>query len=844
VNDLDLVVMHEGSTYLGNYLLNNLSVTGGRRDSLNVEEFVRLAAPAAGLWTVRVEAHRILQGPQPFAICITGGVGGPTGAVALDRFAYGLADTLGIEVIDTDAAGPITALVTSSTELWNERVLLTGSNGIFRGSLPIAPIHPQQGDGVLAVSSGDLVTVSYMNGSPGVHLAASARVNVQAPTITDVHATALGGTSAVVTWTTDLPAGTRVRFGMSAALGTVADSSGYTTQHVALLTGLQPGTAYAYDVESTTPGGDLACDSLGGAHRHFTTRAAGSLALLMDSPSANTLATWTNALDALGWDVDVSPAVANDPPLVGDSSAGLRSYAAVLWQVGPDNYPPFSDAQRAAIDSLLDGGGRLLVTGHDIGYGLSDYGCPSYSPEREAWIESGLKTRYYLDNYYADTLSGVAGSPVSGAYAGSVPYLFWLYPDAGDNVGAAPGTDGVWSGDWTDNVLHDHHMGMHWESNAPKGTNGVGTWGGRTSRLVGMFFEWRALAGSVTTSLDARTGVLQHAVAWLLGHHPPEVHIVSPAPGSVVTADFLAIKYSIGADAGRAITSRSLDYSLDGGESWTPISTAAYADSGCIWDLAGALGGAPTPNSTRALLRVHVVDDGSPVLRSTAVLAGTFTLARSAGDVRGPLLVAGSQACNPLPIRRGLAATLFATFSDAESGGGAVAAAEYSIGVVPAPAGGGTPMSGAFGGPSVQAAAALATMNVGSGSMTLWVRARDGAGNWGVASAITVPTVSSGTASVGDGTAVDFLGTPSPNPFHGRASLRFGLARAGAVRLELFDLAGRRVRTLADGLLPAGTHVATWDGRDRQGNAVGAGVYFVRLVTPARTFHARVVSLD
>ena len=407
VNDLDLLVTHNGSTYRGNYILKSPSVAGGTRDTLNVEEFVRLPAPGTGLWTARVEGHRILQGPQPFALCITGGVGGPAGAIALDRFQYGLSDTLKIEVIDTNAPGPLTAQVLSTTEPWAQNVSLTGSNGVFRGSIAIAPALAQMGDGVLAVSSGDLVTVSYTGASPAVQVVTTAHINVQAPTISNVHASALGGTQAVVSWTTNLAASSRVRFGTSGALGTTVDSSGYSTQHAVLLKGLQAGTTYRYDVESATPGGDRSADSLGGQHRAFTTRAAGPIAPLMDDPSASVLATWSNAFAALGWDVDVLAAAGNDPPLVGNSSAGLRSYQGVLWQVGPNNYPPFSDAQRAAIDSLLNYGGRLLVTGHDIGFGLSDAGAPSYTPEREAWIESGLKTRYYFDNLYADTLTGL-----------------------------------------------------------------------------------------------------------------------------------------------------------------------------------------------------------------------------------------------------------------------------------------------------------------------------------------------------------------------------------------------------------------------------------------------------
>jgi hypothetical protein len=845
VDDLDLVVTHSGSTYRGNYLLNYLSVPGGTRDSLNVEELVRLATPGPGLWTIRVEARRVVQGAQPFALCITGGVGGPAGAIALDRFHYSLSDTVEIEVIDTNASGPLKAQVMSDTEPWAQDVILTGGSGVFRGSVPIGPALAQEGDGVIAVSSGDLLTVSYAGASPAVQIMTTARVNVKAPTITNVHASALSATQAVVSWTTDVVATSRVRFATSGPLTTVVDSNGQLMQHSVLLTGLQPGSTYRYDVESVTPSGDVSADSLDGLHRSFTTRRAGSIALLMDDPSADVLATWSNAFATLGWDVDVHAAASNDPPLVGNSSAGLRSYQAVLWQVDPDKYPPFSDAQRAAIDSLLNFGGRLLVTGHDIGWGLSDAGSPSYTPERELWLESGLKTRYYFDNLYADTLTGIAGSPISGAFTDSIPYfpLFGLYPDAGDNVGVAPGTDGVWAADWTENYIKNKYLGMHWESNSTRGTSGVGLWGGQKSRLVGLFYEWRALAGTSTSNLAARTGVLQNAASWLLGHSPPEVHIVDPAPGAVVTGDFLPIRYSIRTDAGRTITGRWVDYSLDGGESWTPATTAVCSDSGCIWDLRGALGGGPTPNSTDVRLRVRMADDGSPALQSTAMMTGSFALARTGGDTRGPVLVAGSASCSPLPVRRLRPASLMATFTDAQMGGGAIAAAEYSIGVTPAPAGSGTPMSGAFGSTTVQASAGLETGSVLSGSMTLWLRGRDSAGNWGAATALTVPTAGSTTVSVDDVAAVDFLATPSPNPSRGLATIRFGLAKAGEVDLELFDVAGRRVQTLISSDLTPGPHTATWNGRDLHGNPVGSGVYLVRLTTPSRVFHSRLVRL-
>lgn len=71
----------------------------------------------------------------------------------------------------------------------------------------------------------------------------------------------------------------------------------------------------------------------------------------------------------------------------------------------------------------------------------------------------------------------------------------------------------------------------------------------------------------------------------------------------------------------------------------------------------------------------------------------------------------------------------------------------------------------------------------------------------------------------------------APNPFGGGTKLRFTLPRPGAVRLRVYDLGGRVVRTLADGTREAGAHGVLWDGRDDAGHDVPNGVYFARLST-------------
>ena len=80
-------------------------------------------------------------------------------------------------------------------------------------------------------------------------------------------------------------------------------------------------------------------------------------------------------------------------------------------------------------------------------------------------------------------------------------------------------------------------------------------------------------------------------------------------------------------------------------------------------------------------------------------------------------------------------------------------------------------------------------------------------------------------------TAALWVSEPNPAP-GGRTAIRFALPRQGQATLALFDVAGRRVRTLLDGALAAGRHESAWDGRDAQGNPVPAGVYFYRLVSP------------
>jgi serine protease len=71
----------------------------------------------------------------------------------------------------------------------------------------------------------------------------------------------------------------------------------------------------------------------------------------------------------------------------------------------------------------------------------------------------------------------------------------------------------------------------------------------------------------------------------------------------------------------------------------------------------------------------------------------------------------------------------------------------------------------------------------------------------------------------------------SANPARGETGLEFRVARAGAVRVRVYDVRGAVVRTLHDGRMESGTARVRWDGRDDGGAEASSGIYFLRVET-------------
>jgi len=109
----------------------------------------------------------------------------------------------------------------------------------------------------------------------------------------------------------------------------------------------------------------------------------------------------------------------------------------------------------------------------------------------------------------------------------------------------------------------------------------------------------------------------------------------------------------------------------------------------------------------------------------------------------------------------------------------------------------------------------------------------------------TIPVVSpvdvSESAAVSQALRLDPV---RPNPFRREAVVAYTLPRPGGVRLTVHDLQGRRLAHLAEGTRAAGTHTASWSGRDAGGRRVAPGLYVLRLEFEGETDCRKVLMIE
>jgi hypothetical protein len=63
-----------------------------------------------------------------------------------------------------------------------------------------------------------------------------------------------------------------------------------------------------------------------------------------------------------------------------------------------------------------------------------------------------------------------------------------------------------------------------------------------------------------------------------------------------------------------------------------------------------------------------------------------------------------------------------------------------------------------------------------------------------------------------------------PNPFNAQTTIQYSLPERAIVSIDIYDILGRRIETIVEGMKPAGNHQATWAAGDQP-----SGVYFYRI---------------
>ncbi len=80
-----------------------------------------------------------------------------------------------------------------------------------------------------------------------------------------------------------------------------------------------------------------------------------------------------------------------------------------------------------------------------------------------------------------------------------------------------------------------------------------------------------------------------------------------------------------------------------------------------------------------------------------------------------------------------------------------------------------------------------------------------------------------------------------PNPFTSNTSIRFYVPDDAVVIVDIFNVAGRRVRRLLEARRSVGWHTTQWNGRSATGSRLAGGVYFARVVSARETMTRRLL---
>jgi M6 family metalloprotease-like protein len=475
----------------------------------------------------------------------------------------------------------------------------------------------------------------------------------------------------------------------------------------------------------------------------------------------------------------------------------LRAARAVVWYTGREAGDTFTSEEQALVESYLDGGGSLLVTGQDIGHDLVARG-------------STADQTFYRNYLHADFISDSSGNPVDNTVNGVI---------------SDPVSDGVYlnlvGGDGADNSTSPSvispRTGATFIFRYSPGVFGAVRWS-TGHRLVYLAFNFEAI-----NSASVRDTLMRRALDWLRpGDTNLAVSLATPDGGETFgTGNEVAVTWTALADAG--VDHMNLHYSSNDGATWSLAAAGLENTPPFAWS-------APDVPSTLYRIRVTAFDSLGNSAADTS--AATFTVV----DDDPPVVVLTAPDGGE-ELTGGSTAQISASVSD-NVGVDSVCVAYTRddgatwVGIT----------CGTVGFPY-----AWSVPDSAGDSCRVRITAWDTAGNPGSAVSDSTFSILGGTTAVGPGpggAGLPLLLRTWPNPMRSSAAvLAFHLPDRTPVSLRIYDLSGRLVKTVAERTFAAGYYKMTWDGTADGGTRVGQGIYFAVLRTPERHQVRKLVKL-
>ncbi len=108
----------------------------------------------------------------------------------------------------------------------------------------------------------------------------------------------------------------------------------------------------------------------------------------------------------------------------------------------------------------------------------------------------------------------------------------------------------------------------------------------------------------------------------------------------------------------------------------------------------------------------------------------------------------------------------------------------------------------------------------------------------------TFSTVSAVPCQASSGFPVEHAVHAYPNPFNGTARIAYDLRRAGRVRIDIYNLLGRRVSTLVDRVQMPGEHSVYWGGTSDAGVPLASGCYLCSIRLPGQSLTTKLTLIQ